>query len=143
MLPVLLDYLACPVCGADLVGEFREFDGDHVMTGVLTCGDCDSRFAIAGGVPRMNTQMEGLESVSRTFGFQWKTHHEGKFEQGTVYGYTPEVNWRDFVERLGTSDVSPRSTERRPPSESTSWMRSTVLSLCAETSPMRTSCRET
>ena len=54
VLPSLLDYLACPACGGDLHGDFREHDGDHVMTGVLTCEGCEAHFAIAGGVPRMN-----------------------------------------------------------------------------------------
>jgi SAM-dependent methyltransferase/uncharacterized protein YbaR (Trm112 family) len=110
VLSTLLDYLACPTCGGDLSDDFRERDGDHVMTGALTCQGCEARYEIAGGVPRMNRRMEGLENISRTFGFEWKAHHDGKFEQETVYGHTPETDWRNFLDRLGTTDEEVRQS---------------------------------
>lgn len=110
MRPALLDYLACPICGGDLSGDFGDLDRGHVITGMLTCEGCGAHYEIAGGVPRMNREMQGLENISRTFGYEWKAHHDGKFEQETVYGHTPETDWRHFLQRLGTTEEGVRAS---------------------------------
>ena len=44
--------------------------------------------------------MAGLDNVARTFDFEWKAHHEGRFEQSTLWGRTPGETWNDFLGRL-------------------------------------------
>jgi SAM-dependent methyltransferase len=100
----LLDYLACPACGGDLEGTFETWDGDEAMEGVLVCGACSARYALVRGVPRMNAAMAGLENVARTFGYEWRTFHEGEFEDDTVFGRTPEEDWHYFLEGLGVGE---------------------------------------
>ena len=70
------------------------------MTGTLTCAGCASTYPIVRGVPRMNESMTGMRKVARTFDFEWKAHHEGRFEQATLWGRTPEETWDDFLSRL-------------------------------------------
>jgi 2-polyprenyl-3-methyl-5-hydroxy-6-metoxy-1,4-benzoquinol methylase/uncharacterized protein YbaR (Trm112 family) len=101
MREVLLDYIACPECNGDLQGTFETWEGDEAMDGRLTCTSCSSAYPLVRGVPRMNTSMKGLENVARTFGYEWRSFHEGEFEDDTVFGRTPEEDWQYFLEGLG------------------------------------------
>jgi SAM-dependent methyltransferase len=49
----------------------------------------------------MNVAMTGLENVARTFGYEWRSFHEGEFEDDTVFGRTPEEDWDYFLEGTG------------------------------------------
>jgi SAM-dependent methyltransferase/uncharacterized protein YbaR (Trm112 family) len=100
----LLDYVACPDCGGDLKGTFQEWDGKEAMEGSLDCAACASGFPVVRGVPRMNAAMSGLENVARTFGYEWRSFHEGEFEDETVFGRTPEEDWSYFLEGLGVNE---------------------------------------
>jgi SAM-dependent methyltransferase len=97
----LLDHLACPSCGGDFSLHADNVDGDHVISGTLTCDDCGRVYAVVGGVPRLNTEMGGLERVAQTFGYEWKQHHAGRLEDETVFGLTREQDWAYFVEATG------------------------------------------
>jgi 2-polyprenyl-3-methyl-5-hydroxy-6-metoxy-1,4-benzoquinol methylase len=101
---LLLDYLACPACGGDLRGSIHEWDGEEAMEGSLDCQGCGSAYALVRGVPRMNTAMSGLENVARTFGYEWRSFHEGEFEDDTVFGRTPDEDWSYFLEGLGVAE---------------------------------------
>ena len=90
--PDLLNYLACPACGGDIT---LDASGHN-----LTCGDCDATYPIVRGIPRMNVSTEGLDRVARTFDVEWKAHHEGVFEEDTLWGRTPGETWQDFVSRM-------------------------------------------
>jgi SAM-dependent methyltransferase len=48
----------------------------------------------------MNVAMAGMERVAQTFAAEWKAHHEGRFEQDTLWGRTSEETWGDFVDRM-------------------------------------------
>jgi SAM-dependent methyltransferase len=100
----LLDYIACPECGGDLEGAFETWEGNEAMDGVLVCAECSDRYPVVRGVPRMNAAMAGLENVARTFGYEWRTFHEGEFEDDTVFGRSPEEDWRYFLEGLGVEE---------------------------------------
>lgn len=104
----LLDYLGCPGCASPLDLDTVESDGDEVIAGTLTCRDCAARYMVAGGIPRMNTAMEGLESVQRTFNWEWNAHHEGAFESETLFGRTPDEDWAMFLEgtRVSPHDLT-------------------------------------
>ena len=44
--------------------------------------------------------MEGLDKVARTFEVEWKAHHEGLFEESTLWGRTPAETWQDYLDRM-------------------------------------------
>jgi 2-polyprenyl-3-methyl-5-hydroxy-6-metoxy-1,4-benzoquinol methylase len=48
----------------------------------------------------LNVSMEGLDNVAKTFGYEWKAHHEGQFESETLYGHTLEEDWEYFLDAL-------------------------------------------
>lgn len=52
----------------------------------------------------MNVEMGGLENVARTFGYEWKAHHQGTFEQDTSFGRTKEQDWEFFLECTGATE---------------------------------------
>ena len=104
----LLDLLACPACAADLRLEVDVAEGDEAMEGHLECTRCDARYPLVRGVPRMNTSMEGLENVARTFGYEWKAHHRGEMEEETVFGRTVEEDWLYFLEGTGLTEPEVR-----------------------------------
>jgi SAM-dependent methyltransferase/uncharacterized protein YbaR (Trm112 family) len=100
----LIEFLACPSCGADLALEVEEEVGGEVMAGTLTCGGCGHAYPVVRGVPRLNERNEGLEQVARVFSFEWKAHHEGKMESETVFGRTASQEWEYFEEATGLDD---------------------------------------
>jgi SAM-dependent methyltransferase len=104
MRQILLDYIACPECTGDLEGNFEVWDGHEAMEGTLNCASCGTRYPLVRGVPRMNAAMKGLENVARTFGYEWRSFHEGEFEDETVFGRTPDEDWRYFLEGLGIEE---------------------------------------
>jgi SAM-dependent methyltransferase/uncharacterized protein YbaR (Trm112 family) len=105
MRPELALHLRCPTCHGTLDLAVHQEDGEHVMTGELTCTGCSTRYPVARGVPRMNTALEGLEQVAEIFDLQWKMHHSGGLEEGTVYGWTEEQDWALFTRALDISDA--------------------------------------
>jgi SAM-dependent methyltransferase/uncharacterized protein YbaR (Trm112 family) len=100
----LLDYIACPECNGDLEGNFEAWDGDEAMDGRLTCVGCSAEYPVVRGVPRMNAAMTGLENVARTFGYEWRSFHEGQFEDDTVFGRSSDEDWSYFLEGLGVDE---------------------------------------
>jgi SAM-dependent methyltransferase len=70
------------------------------MEGTLSCAGCAATYPIVRGVPRMNVSMEGLDKVARTFDVEWKAHHEGIFEESTLWGRTPAETWGDYLDRM-------------------------------------------
>lgn len=100
----LLDYIACPVCGGDLEARFESWDGDEGMEGRLSCSECAAEYPVVRGVPRMNMAMAELENVARTFGYEWKSFHEGEFEDDTVFGRSAAEDWSYFLEGLGVEE---------------------------------------
>ncbi len=104
MREALLDFIACPECGGDLEGNFETWDGEEAMEGSLGCASCDAEYPLVRGVPRMNASMTGLENVARTFGYEWRSFHDGEFEDETVFGRTPEEDWRYFLEGLAVQE---------------------------------------
>ncbi len=104
MRAVLLDYLACPDCGGDLGLSADRSDGDEVLEGTLTCAGCSTRYGVRAGVPRMNVRMDDLAGIAASFGFEWKAHHAGRFEDETLWGRTRNEDWRFFLSCMGATD---------------------------------------
>jgi SAM-dependent methyltransferase len=77
------------------------------MTGALQCTECDSAYAIARGVPRMNIaiEMNGLERTQQTFSYEWNAHRGGELEEtDTLWGLTLDDDWAYFREATNFSE---------------------------------------
>ena len=73
----LLNLLACPTCGGDiLLASAGKYDGKEIIDGVLTCKKCTREYKIVRGVPRF-ADLEKIEDdkaeTAENFGWQW-TH---------------------------------------------------------------------
>src|SRR3954468_16289598 len=71
----LLDLLACPTCGGDILLAYASnYDGKEIMDAVLTCKKCTREYKVAGGVPRFadlgKVEQEKAETA-KNFGWQW------------------------------------------------------------------------
>lgn len=100
----LVAYLVCPKCaGALALDVEREID-QEIMEGALTCSTCASTFPIVRGVPRMTADMDDLQAVARSFGFEWKAHHQGALEDDTLFGRTRDQDWDYFLSALAVTE---------------------------------------
>jgi len=98
--PSLVNHLACPACGGDLRGSYDAPEDGVVVSGTLECEGCGASYPVVRGIPRMNVAMAGLDRVAKTFDVEWKAHHEGRFEDSTLWGRTPEETWEDLLTRM-------------------------------------------
>ena len=49
----LLELLACPTCGGDILLAYAsKYDGKEIIDAVLTCKKCDREYKVVRGVPR-------------------------------------------------------------------------------------------
>ena len=73
----LLDLLACPTCGGDILLAYASrYDDKEIIEGVLTCKKCDREYLVTRGVPRFADLAKIDEDKAETaenFGWQW-TH---------------------------------------------------------------------
>jgi SAM-dependent methyltransferase len=73
----LLDFLACPVCGGDiLLSHAGKYEEREIIEGVLSCKKCLREYTVTRGVPRFadlsKIEQEKAETAEN-FGWQW-TH---------------------------------------------------------------------
>jgi SAM-dependent methyltransferase len=73
----LLDLLACPSCGGDILLAYAsKYVDREIIEAVLTCRKCDREYAVTRGVPRF-AQLDKIEQdkaeTAENFGWQW-TH---------------------------------------------------------------------
>jgi len=71
----LLDLLACPTCGGDIVLAYAsKYDEKEIIDAVLTCQKCTREYKVVGGVPRFadlgKVEQEKAETA-KNFGWQW------------------------------------------------------------------------
>jgi SAM-dependent methyltransferase len=71
----LLDLLACPTCGGDiLLAHASNYEGKEIIDAVLTCKKCTREYKVIGGVPRFadlsKVEQEKAETA-KNFGWQW------------------------------------------------------------------------
>ncbi len=95
----LLDLLACPVCGGDLVlvhvGTREE---KEIIEGLLSCKKCDREYKILRGVPRfadLSKIEEDKAETAENFGWQWThfTQEDEKYNEqflGWIQPVKPE-----------------------------------------------------
>ena len=73
----LLELLACPTCGGDILLAYgSKYDGKEIIEGVLTCKKCTREYKVVRGVPRF-ADLGRIEAdkaeTAENFGWQW-TH---------------------------------------------------------------------
>jgi SAM-dependent methyltransferase len=73
----LLDLLACPLCGGDILLAYaNKYEDKEIIDAVLSCAKCTREFKVVRGVPRF-ADLEKIESekaeTAENFGWQW-TH---------------------------------------------------------------------
>ncbi|MEP6848588.1 MAG: methyltransferase domain-containing protein [Acidobacteriota bacterium] len=73
----LLDLLACPSCGGDILLAYAsKYEEKEIIEGVLTCRKCGREYKIVSGVPRfadLSKIEEDKAETAENFGWQW-TH---------------------------------------------------------------------
>jgi SAM-dependent methyltransferase len=73
----LLDLLACPSCGGDILLAYAsKYDDKEIMEGVLSCKKCSREYKVVRGVPRFADLAKIDQDKAETaenFGWQW-TH---------------------------------------------------------------------
>ena len=101
----LLEYLACPVCGGDiLLVHESEREADEVLTGDLSCKKCEREFKIIRGVPRfvaLDAVAQEKAETARNFGWQWNkfTQEDDKYEE-QLLGWLQPVRPNFFRDKL-------------------------------------------
>ncbi len=101
----LLELLACPVCGGDILLAYAsKYEGKEIIEGVLTCKKCDREYKVVRGVPRF-VDLAKIESdkveTAENFGWQWThfTQEDTKYSDqflGWLQPVKPE-HFRDKV----------------------------------------------
>jgi SAM-dependent methyltransferase len=95
----LLDLLACPTCGGDILLAYASrYDGLEIIDGVLTCRKCTREYTVVGGVPRFADLAKIEEDKAETagnFGWQWThfTQEDTKYSEqflGWLQPVTPD-----------------------------------------------------
>jgi SAM-dependent methyltransferase len=94
----LLDLLACPTCGGDiLLTHVSEYDEQEIIDAVLTCVKCTREYKVMRGVPRF-ADLEKIEGdkaqTAENFGWQW-TH----FTQADAKYAEQFLGWLQPVKR--------------------------------------------
>ena len=95
----LLDLLACPKCGGDILLAYAsKYDGSEIMEGVLSCKKCSREYKVLRGVPRF-ADLGKIEAdkaeTAENFGWQWTnfTQEDPKYNDqflGWLQPVTPE-----------------------------------------------------
>lgn len=101
----LLDLLACPTCGGDiLLAVATAYDGKEIIEGVLTCKKCDREYKVTRGVPRFAdlTKVEDDKAATaENFGWQWTnfTQEDPKYNEQFL-GWLQPVKPEFFAGRV-------------------------------------------
>ena len=98
----LLDLLACPTCGGDILLAYAsKYEAQEIIEGVLTCKKCDREYKVVRGVPRfvdLGKIEEDKAATAENFGWQWTnfTQEDPKYNEQFL-GWLQPVK-RDFFE---------------------------------------------
>ena len=95
----LLDLLACPTCGGDILLAYAsKYDNHEIVEGVLTCKKCSREYKVVRGVPRfadLGKIEEDKAETAENFGWQWThfTQEDPKYNEqflGWLQPVTPD-----------------------------------------------------
>jgi len=101
----LLDFLACPTCGGDILLAYAgRHEDKEIIEGVLSCKKCSREYKIVRGVPHFadldKIEQEKVETAEN-FGWQW-THftQEDKKYNEQFLGWIQPVKPEFFVDKI-------------------------------------------
>lgn len=83
----ILDVLACPTCGGDILLAYAsKYDRKEIIEGVLTCKKCTREYKVVRGVPRfadLGKIDEDKAETAENFGWQWThfTQEDAKYSE--------------------------------------------------------------
>ncbi len=101
----LLDLLACPTCGGDILLAYAsKYDGKEIMDGVLTCQKCTREYKVVRGVPRfvdLTKIDEDKAETAENFGWQWThfTQEDTKYNEQFL-GWLQPVKKEFFEDKI-------------------------------------------
>ena len=101
----LLDLLACPTCGGDILLAYAsKYDGNEIMEAVLTCKKCTREYKVVRGVPRfadLGKIEEDKAETAENFGWQWKhfTQEDTKYADQFL-GWLQPVKSEFFKDKI-------------------------------------------
>lgn len=93
-----LDLLRCPVTGSKLSLENPEYQGQHIMKGLLR-SDSGQSYQIVAGVPRFVLELnQGEKNTAKAFGEEWQKFNKSEGHMGS------QSLFFDFVRGLSPAD---------------------------------------
>ncbi len=101
----LLDLLACPTCGGDILLAYAsKYDDKEIVEGVLICKKCTREYTVVRGVPRFADLAKIDEDKAETaenFGWQWThfTQEDPKYNEQFL-GWLQPVTQEFFKDKL-------------------------------------------
>jgi SAM-dependent methyltransferase len=101
----LLDLLACPTCGGDILLAYASrYDDKEIIEGVLTCKKCTREYRIVRGVPRfvdLTKIDEDKAETAENFGWQWThfTQEDAKYSDQFL-GWLQPVKKEFFTDKV-------------------------------------------
>lgn len=73
----LLEYLACPDCGADFSLRTSAGEAAEILEGELGCTACGVVFPVRGGIPRfVPSAQAGKDRTARAFAYEWNRYDD-------------------------------------------------------------------
>ena len=101
----LLDLLACPSCGGDILLAYAsKYLSREILEAVLTCKKCEREYSVTRGIPRF-AALEKIEQdkaeTAENFGWQWThfTQEDKKYAQQFL-GWLQPVKPEFFEEKI-------------------------------------------
>ena len=101
----LLELLACPQCGGDiLLADAGKYEEKQILEGVLSCRKCGREYKITRGVPRF-ADLDKIEQdkaeTAENFGWQWThfTQEDAKYNEQFL-GWLQPVKPEFFTDKL-------------------------------------------
>src|SRR5215468_7874628 len=92
----LLEFLRCPECLGALQLRAGSRANREVLSSELACTQCQARFAVEAGVPRMLRAGAPKTLTQKSFGKQWQLHRQGRFERDLIYSKSRGECLEDF-----------------------------------------------
>ncbi|MGI8812844.1 MAG: methyltransferase domain-containing protein [Pyrinomonadaceae bacterium] len=101
----LLDLLACPTCGGDILLAYAsKYEEREIIDGVLTCKKCTREYKVVRGVPRF-ADLGKIEAdkaeTAENFGWQWThfTQEDPKYNEQFL-GWLQPVKKEFFKDKI-------------------------------------------
>ena len=101
----LLDLLACPVCGGDILLAYASrYEDKEIIEAVLTCKKCGREYAVERGVPRfadLSKIEQAKAETAANFGWQWThfTQEDHKYD-AQFLGWLQPVKPEFFKDKI-------------------------------------------